>query len=89
MNIPCIVPTDPGLEPSLVSPKEEYDVEVRVSLTGIFFPGGGRWEGGGPCPEILPPPSSPPPSPPPENPDGKNAQDGNLVFQKCPSGLGV
>ncbi len=25
---------------------------------------------------------------PPENHDGKNPQDGNLVFQKCPSGLG-
>ena len=29
----------------------------------IFFPGGGRWVGGGPCPEILRPSSSPP-SPP-------------------------
>ncbi len=26
--------------------------------------------------------------PPPENAGGKNSQDGNLVFQKCPSGLG-
>ena len=25
----------------------------------------------------------------PENHDGKNSQNGNLVFQKCPSGLGV
>ncbi len=23
-----------------------------------------------------------------KNPDGKIAQDGNLLFQKCPSGLG-
>ena len=25
---------------------------------------------------------------PPENHDGENYQNGNLVFQKCPSGLG-
>ncbi len=56
-------------------------------LTG-YFPGGGRWGGGGgPCPEILSSLSSLP-SPRRENPDGNIDQDGNLLFQKCLPGLG-
>ncbi len=36
------------------NPPTNY-IKVRVFPYGAIFPGGGRWDGGGPCPEILPP----------------------------------
>ncbi len=55
-------------KPVLVSEKLAwFGIQGRsegLSQTGLFFPGGRRWVGGGPCPEILPSPLPPPSSPP-------------------------
>ncbi len=77
-----------ALAPSINAKKKRTYSKSGVYPKQIVFSWGREVGGGGPCPEILRHrrccrrPAG-------KNPDGKITQDGNLLFQKCPSGLVV